>query len=53
MIITVLLGILVLALAVWIVQQASVPQPFIWAAYAVCFILAVLLFLHVAGIAVP
>ena len=50
--IMILLSILVLALAVWVLQQAALPQPFLWAGYAICFILALLLFAKVAGISI-
>lgn len=48
----ILLAILILALAVWVLQQATLPQPFLWAGYAVVFVLAILLFAKVAGISV-
>lgn len=50
--IMILLSILVLALAVWMLQQAPLPAPFIWAGYAICFILAILLFAKTAGISI-
>lgn len=50
--IMILVSILVLALAVWVLQQATLPQPFMWAGYAIVFILAILLFAKTAGIAI-